>query len=493
VEHLEQQMMETGLAKPHKDWIDARGISAELCEKLGFRTAEVSFPTGDGKWEKARAIAMPFARGGQVFNHQYRRTSTKQHIMDKGAPLGFWNHDALKEHPEQPLVITEGMWDAVAVKQCGWHRVVSVPNGAPEEASDDPANAKRYEYLWDARKELLDVKRFILAVDADGAGCALRADLIALLGPARCSFVVYPDGTKDLNEVLQVYGPEAVTECLNHAKPVPVSGLHKLADFPDAPDLPMTDLLIPGLEGRFGLVPATFSVWTGYAGHGKSSLMMKAVANLLASGVNVTIGSFETLPKPILERKLLAAMCEMADHDPTIWRNYQAREILERRLTVIANTPDEDHELDLETLIELMEVAAAQHEAKLIVLDPYNEIEHKRGRDESETEYAGRFIRTVKRFCHRTGVPVWLVGHPRKPHTDGAPRPPSLYDLSGSANFANKADYGIVIHRPDMMGTEIDVAVTKVRMGLPGGVCRVTLALDGAYSRYRLVTEEANR
>ena len=465
------------IADKHKSWIEARGISAELAEKLGLETVR----------DKGAAwLSVPYVKAGQVINHKYRLTSEKRHRMDAGAPLGFFNHDCLLEKSDQPVVITEGEWDAITAIQLGW-RAVSVPNGAPQEASDDPGNEKRYEYLWDARRQLNDVARFIIATDGDAPGVALRHDLIALLGPVRCAFVEYPDGTKDLNEVLLKHGSEAVAQCLNNAKPVPVAGLHKLSDFPDQPDLPMEDLQILGLEPYFGLVSATFSIITGYAGHGKSSLTIKMIANLLASGTRVTIASFETLPKPILERKLLAALDERAEHDPTIWRNYTARSILNDRLTVIANTPDEEHELDLDNLMDLMETAVQRHESRLIVIDPFNEVEHKRMRDETETEYVGRFIRTIKRFCHRTGCAVWLVAHPRKPHTDGIPRPPSLYDLAGSANFANKADYGLVVHRPDMEASEIDVAIVKVRMGLPGRCGRVTLRFDPARSRYLLV------
>lgn len=483
-------MMETTIDPKHGQWLEARGISVELAEKFGLRTTIQSFPTEDGKWEKAAALSVPFVEDGQVINHKHRRVSNKQSKMDKGAKLAFCNKDVLKQHLNQPLVITEGEWDMLVAIQCGHPRTVSVPNGAPEKPTQDLGEAKRYQFLWDARDDLLKVNKIILATDADQAGIQLRTELIQFLGPVKCSFVEYPDDCKDLNDVLMKHGTAMVTQCLAAAKPVPVGGLHRLSDFPDAPDLPMTDLQIPGLEGRFGLVPATFSVITGYAGHGKTSLVMKMIANLLAGGTNVTIGSFETLPKPILERRLLACMAEVADHDPTMWRNARAREIMERRLSIIANTPDEEHELDLDKLLELMEAAVLQHEAKLIVLDPYNEIEHKRNRDESETEYAGRFIRTVKRFCHRTGCAVWLIAHPRKPHTDGVPRSPSLYDLSGSANFANKADYGLVIHRPDMERPEIDVAVTKVRMGLPGRPGRATLQFDAARSRYRCLEGE---
>ena len=173
-----------------------------------------------------------------------------------------------------------------------------------------------------------------------------------------------------------------------------------------------------------------------------------------------------------------------------MWKNWQARRILEERLTVISPTPDQDHELDLEALLDLMEVAVMRHNTKLIVIDPWNEIEHKRGHDETETDYISRAIRGIKRFAQRTKVPVWIVAHPRKPSTDGQPRhAPCLYDLAGSANWNNKADYGLVVHRPDIEASEVMVAVTKVRMGLPGTVGRVTLRFDAARSRYGLVLD----
>jgi twinkle protein len=153
---------------------------------------------------------------------------------------------------------------------------------------------------------------------------------------------------------------------------------------------------------------------------------------------------------------------------------------------VIAHTArDEDTELDLDYIIELAKVAVLRDGVKLLCLDPWNEIEHKRGKEETETEYTGRAIRSLKRFAINYDCAVWLVAHPRKPHGDGNPKPPSLYDLAGSAHFANKADYGLIIHRDDLSGTEIDARVVKVRMGLPGKPGRVTLNWDQSLSEYR--------
>lgn len=44
-------------------------------------------------------------------------------------------------------------------------------------------------------------------------------------------------------------------------------------------------------------------------------------------------------------------------------------------------------------------------------------------------------------------VAVWLVAHPRQFGVQWSGQRPGLQDISGGANFANKADNGIVVHR----------------------------------------------
>lgn len=478
------------LEQAHVQWLDARGISASLAEKFGLETATALFPPAEGegeKWIKAKCVAVPFVRNGRTFNHKYRRTSVKAHVMDKDAPLGLWNEAALDRAIEtgSPWVITEGEWDGMIAEDLGW-AASSVPNGAPKEQTQDVANSKRYEYLWDVKDKIAKVKRIILATDSDASGLALRADLIALFGPVKCAFVDYGEGCKDLTDVRVKHGIEAAATCLNVAKPVPIQGLHRLSDFPDMPNLDMTPILgIEEFDRLFGLVKGTWCPITGWPGSGKTSLLFKLVANIIASGKHVTMLSAETFPKPVLERRILAALDERNEHDPTIWKNRLAREIMEERLAVIANTPDEHHELSLDLLLDHFEAAHARFKTSLCIIDPWNEIEHKRRRDENETEYTGRAIRQMKRFCSRTGVPMWVVAHPRKPDEMGIPKKaPSLYDIAGSANWFNKADYGPVIHRTDVKSDEIIFMNTKVRVGLPGEAGKVVLRFNRETSRY---------
>lgn len=460
----------------HKEWISVRGISVTLADKLGLFTKS----DGGGHW-----LAVPYLERGQVVNHKYRLTSDKKHMMDGGAPLVLWNHDVLLEESKHPLIITEGEWDAMAAMTAGHDRVVSVPNGTSAAGKPLSETSTQYRYLQHSKALLDKVDRFILAVDGDEPGRNLAADLARILGPERCMFVRYPEGCKDLNEVLLAHGTSGVTNVLNSAKPYPVAGLYKLADFPDPPALRSLSVGVRGLDKHFALTPGTFTVMAGWAGHGKTSLLMRMLANTMREGVSIAIGSFETMPRPILENRLRAALYDCHPDDPRANRPGPADSCLAQRLSVIAHSPTNDEtELTLEYIIELAKIAVLRDNIRLLVLDPWNEIEHQRNGNETETEYTSRAIRELKRFAKNYECAVWLVAHPRKPASDGNPKPPSLYDIAGSAHFANKADYGLVVHRDDLASNTITVRVVKVRMGLPGKIGQLHLDYDEHTSDY---------
>jgi twinkle protein len=155
---------------------------------------------------------------------------------------------------------------------------------------------------------------------------------------------------------------------------------------------------------------------------------------------------------------------------------------IEKHIKVISNALDEDLELDIDAFLETARISVMRDGAKIVVLDPWNEIEHKRNRDETMTEYVGRAIRKVKSFARRYNIACWIVAHPTKP-VKGTNTMPSLYDISDSANWSNKADYGIVYHRPDKTLNSASLAVVKVRMGLPGECGVQTVKFDHRNSR----------
>lgn len=452
----------------HQYWLEARGISVALADKFGLETT-----FRDGKaW-----LSVPYVERGQVVNHKYRLTSEKQHQMDPNAPLVLWNHDCLLEQSDKPVVICEGEWDAMTALSLGW-RAVSVPNGAPPEESEDVANAKRYEFLWRSRDLLNQVKSFILATDDDKAGLALRNDLSALLGTDRCSFVEYPFPAKDLNEVLMEHGSEAVSKVLTSAKPYPVRGLYSFSDFPEVPEVKGMPIGIDCMDDKIQIVPGTLTVFTGYSNMGKSTVMNTVIANAIARGLVCCVASFETAPRPILRDGVARALIGCEEHQ---FKGHEQRraayETIQNQVKIISNALDEELEFDIEAFLEIARVSVIRDGARLIILDPWNELEHKRRRDESLTEYVGRAIRRVKAFARQHNVAVWIVAHPTKPQK-GINQLPSLYDVSDSANWSNKADYGLVYHRKDKMVNEATLAVVKVRMGLPGQCALETVKFD---------------
>jgi twinkle protein len=475
----------------HKAWLDARGLDPALAEKLGLCTTNDS----GGYW-----LTVPYVERGQTLNHKYRRTQEKQHRMDAGAPLTWWNHDCLLSEPVQSgqerVVITEGEWDALAAIQSGFPHVVSVPNGSPKEPTQgeiDPENdAERFRYVWRSRDLLDKVSSFVLAVDNDAVGRVLASELARRLGPERCRFVTYPYACKDLNDVLLAYGEAEVARVLNTSKPYPIKGLYRMSDFPEPPEVQSVPLYVPGMVDGPELVPGTLTVWTGFAGSGKTSLLCSVIADLMKRGISVAIGSFETAVKPILQTKMRATLIGCSDKDTRDRRFVhqdrldEADAMIEDRLIVMCQDfADEEHELTLEEVLDMGRVAVLRDGAKLMIIDPWNELEHKRRADESETEYTSRAIRAIKAFAKLYNVAVWIVAHPKKPMTWGQkPAAPGLYDISGSSHWANKADYGAVIHRPNKETNAVELIVCKVRMGLPGREQTVRLEWHWTTSSY---------
>ena len=462
----------------HAEWIMARALDPKLAEEYGISTAY-----RDGKnW-----LAIPYAERGDVVNHKYRLTSEKDHRMDQGAPLALWNADCLNDPKVRsghaPLVITEGEWDALAAIQAGFQFAVSVPNGAPGTPTADLETAKRYEWVDRHAEALAGVKEFVIAADGDQAGYNLAADLVALLGADRCRFIDYPFPCKDLNEVLKEYGPERVVDCITTAKPYPVKGLYTLDDFPERGEIRSYDIGIPFMAEYLRIVPGTLTVVTGYANMGKSTLLNSIIANTLANHFPVCIASFETDVKPILRDGLRMALMGCGKHDIPKVDTSEVDRLLRSRMSIISQTVEEDMEMDLDEFLRLASLAVKRFGAKMVVLDPWNEIEHKRRRDETETEYIGRAIRAIKHFAKTHDVAFWLIAHPTKPQ-EGTRKIPGLYDISGSANFANKADYGLTYHRKSFDENEAEIVVTKVRMGLPGRRGSVKVMYDFRVSKF---------
>jgi twinkle protein len=469
------------LKKPHADWLDDRGIDPILAEKFGLRTVQ----SGGRNW-----LAVPYPERGKVINHKYRVTSEAHaYRMDDDAPLTLWNHDILLDESlaNQPLIVTEGEWDALTILTAGKRRVVSIPNGAPQKSSDDEqlAEGKRYAWFWRCEALLAKVGKVILCVDNDEAGQALAADLCRLFGPERCMFVTYPEDCKDAGDVAKHYGHDRLMQMLDAAKAYPIKGLYSLSDFPERGEVVSYPIGIDAIDSMVAIVPGTLTVFTGYANMGKSTVMNAIMGHLIRHNIPLVIASFETDVKPILRDHLRAATALCSLHDARTKDMARIDALINDNVNIITQLVDEDDEMDLDFFLDLCRTAVIRDGAKVVVLDPWNELEHKRRRDETETDYISRALRAIKRFSKQYQVAFWIVAHPTKPQ-EGKARVPGLYDISGSANWANKADYGLTYHRPRPDENRAELRVTKVRMGLPGQKGSVFVTFDHRNSSFVL-------
>lgn len=471
------------LTSDHMDVLAARGIDVELADRLGLESKQ-----GAG----GSALVIPFRREGKVVRRKFRRFDVIEGqgkwLAEKGGLRIAFNEDALRQEAllDQPLIITEGELDAIAAVQSGFLRTISVPDGAPppgERSKDELEGSAKYDWLTDIRPLLSRerVEAIILATDGDENGAALMQDLSVLLGRFRCKFITYPlskkdrgrERCKDLNEVLEDYGSKGVVQTLNRAQWLKIDGVYRMGELPPLPPNvifePRHRLFAENFKCRLG----DFSVITGTPGFGKTSFANDLFCGIAADhDLTIAWASFEQEPQRDHRRNLRGWFCGVPEHALEPGQRHAADHWIEARHVFLV--PKEDDDADLEWLLTKMELAATRFGARIFVIDPWNEIEHARGRDETETEYIGRAIRSLKRFAKSFKVHVCVVAHPTKSVKDaeGSYKMPTLYDIAGSANWYNKADLGVIVHRENEDDTLIKVQKSRYHeiIGRPGEV-----------------------
>ena len=123
---------------------------------------------------------------------------------------------------------------------------------------------------------------------------------------------------------------------------------------------------------------------------------------------------------------------------------------------------------------------------RILVIDPLNRLDHTPQPGQTETQYLSNFLNMITEFAVQHNCLVVLVAHPRKmnrnPVTNTTPRV-EMYDINGSADFFNKADYGIVVERDKEVGVT-RVYVDKVKFKHLGMGGMVTFAYDPVSGRY---------
>ena len=450
----------------HQKWLEKRGIDIRSAIHTGVYSGKrgsdgqvTSDPEGD-------IFCLPFIKDGEIVGHKYRGPH-KTFWQQANGRKQFWNVDILQDpvlhDGTNALVITEGEMDALAVLSAGYPWVVSVPDGAPPARDGEgnlihvptgtediiPNADGKFGYIAADWENLVKVKRIIIATDADEAGRRLADELVRRLDRVRCLFVTYPETCKDLNEVLVLHGTEGVMAVINSAKPYPVDGVYKLSDFP--PDEPIKTYTTgwSGLDQYIRPYLGAFMVVGGFPNHGKSTWTLQFAANMARlHDWSIAVASFEMKVVPYVTDTLMSTFLQGPIKYAAPQNKKRAWDFVENRFTFIApDRGDNETDHDIDWLIDRMQVAVIRNGCKMILIDPFNEIEQRKRHDESTTEYIGRAIRKLKGFAMQYNVLVCLVAHPTKgsAHLDSSEL--SMYSIADSSHFANKSDIGVIVGR----------------------------------------------
>lgn len=463
-------------------WFQGRGISSATVSALKITEGMEWMPQ---KQCEFNTVQFNYYKNGELVNTKFR-TGDKCFKLVSEAELLPYNIDAIKNTKE--CIITEGEMDALSFYECGRHDVVSVPNGANANLA----------YLDDYIDDYFDNKETIyIASDSDTKGVLLRDELLRRFGIERCKIVEYGEGCKDANEHLQKYGRESLLDCLKNAKEIKVDGVFSVCDFEQSLDALWTNGMQKGvtvghsnLDNLISFETKRLCVVTGIPGSGKSEFIDEITERLnIRYGWRFAYFSPENAPLSYHASKLIEKFTGKKFSQKTLPYNeyQQAKRRLESDFFFIC--PEDDFKLD--TILEKAKYLVRKKGIKCLVIDPYNRLESEMGAHGSETQYVSALLDKLTMFAQRNDVLVVLMAHPTKMNQgkDGVIVVPTLYDIAGSANFYNKCDFGMVIHR-DKAADAVEVRVSKVKFKWLGKTGTAYFKYDVTTGRYAPISDK---
>lgn len=125
-----------------------------------------------------------------------------------------------------------------------------------------------------------------------------------------------------------------------------------------------------------------------------------------------------------------------------------------------------DGEITIDPILDILDKSREEYSTDAFILDPWNELEHTFGKYQNETMYIGSSLTKIRNFARRKNIAMFIVAHPTKlfRKDDGSYPVPTPYDISGSANWRNKADSCISVWRDYQTDNgNVDIHFQKMR------------------------------
>ena len=248
----------------------------------------------------------------------------------------------------------------------------------------------------------------------------------------------------------------------------------------------------PSVDKLYTVVPGQLTVVTGWPSSGKSEWLDAMLVHLSRQGWKTALYSPENQPLKLHAAKLMEKISGRPfGHGPTERIAFDAipEYLDEMRGFTFVNSVSGDA-IPAKGVIDAVMPWLAQHEGckRGLVIDPWNELEHWRPSNLSETEYVSQTLSVLRAWARANSVHVWIVAHPRNVRRENGEKlqPARLDQISGSQHWWNKADCGISVHRdqtPDAP-MEVEIHVLKCRFKHVGRIGVTALRYDIVTGRY---------
>lgn len=435
------------------EYFKKRGISAQTVDKYGIALND------------KKEIIFPYYKYGELVNLKYRTNQgggKKTFRQEKDSEKTLFGMDLVKD--TNTLIWVEGEIDVLAFAEQGIF-TVSPPQGASEDKLECLENC--YDFIQ-------QFENHIIAVDNDVPGDKLKLNLINRLGKTNCKTVNWRQ-YKDADEALM--DSQNLQTFLDEAEDIELEGIISFYDCFDElykynfeQDVEYYETKWLKFNNIVRIRTGYLMIVTGYPSRGKSTFVEDLLVYLSRRyGVKHLVASFESV-----EGSFYNALIEKYLEKP-IWEIIKQEELFGEAYTFIA-----DHFLRFKTdrlwtvdeIIEQAELAVKKYGIKTLVIDPYNRLNNNY--TDREDKYIGSILSKLSMLARRLDILVIFVAHPKKP--DGE-KMPTMYSISGSSDWYNMADYGIVIHRERHPSThELSnfptISIQKVKnffLGKPSG------------------------
>jgi len=247
------------------------------------------------------------------------------------------------------------------------------------------------------------------------------------------------------------------------------------------------------LNEYYTVKPGEFTVITGIPGHGKSTFMDALAVNMVREhGWRFVFYSPENWPverhlKSLLEKTTLKPFSSNGRHTERMAKD-DVTEVLDIMSDYYYFIYPQKDILGVDEILDKARIAIFRYGINGVIIDPWNEIDHLY-ENMTEAQYLSKTLSKIRQFARRNAVHVWVIAHPRNLIKDknGNYQPPTMYEISGGAQWRNKSDNGLCIFREDFGVYESEIFIQKVRFREVGKVGSAKLIYSeetGNYNEY---------